>query len=200
MRLDGPAGWALGPPVPAVGDRGWQTDPGNCHLFGESKSLPDLHRGLGKAKVLGLAFRGLVAGGDRVLEVHARLDTDSGPDLEIDLKVRGALRRVDDRGRGSLPAKAQCPPFVKLVEDRLCQVQMAGQAGMVGVVAQLIVEDSMPAPGAEDFGAINEDAVVAGRDVPIDLHEIAPAAHRETVEVAGPDVMFPRLVKCSGPL
>jgi len=132
-----------------------------------------------------------------VLEVQARLYTGCGPDLEIDLKTGGAFRRVDDRSRGSLAAQAKESPLVKLVEDRLRQVQMARQAGMVGVVEELIVEDSMPAPGAEDLGAINEDAVVASRDVPMDLREIAPAAHRETVKITSLDVVLARLFERS---
>ena len=174
-RLVGPGRQPIGPPVPTVGDRGRQTDPGNSHLFGKSKTFPDLHRGLLEAMLLGHTLRGIVPSGRQVLEVQARLDTGCGPDLEIDLKTGGASRRVDDRSGGSLAAQAKESPLVKLVEDRLRQVQMARQAGMVGVVEELIVEDSMPAPGAEDLGAINEDAVVASRDVPMDLREIAPA-------------------------
>ncbi len=134
-----------------------------------------------------------------MLEVQARLYTGCGPDLEIDLKTGGAFRRVDDRSRGSLAAQAKESPLVKLVEDRLRQVQMARQAGMVGVVEELIVEDSMPAPGAEDLGAINEDAVVASRDVPMDLREIAPAAHRETVKITSLDVVLARLIRTLRP-
>ena len=74
---------------------------------------------------------------------------------------------------------------------------MARQSGMVSVVEQLIVEDSMPASGAEDSGAINQDGIVPGRDVPIDLGNVTPTADRVTIEIASTDVVLARLLERS---
>ena len=197
-RLVGPKGWTLGPPVPAVGNRGWQTDSGNARLLGKSKSLPDLHSRLLEANLLGLAFRGIVAGGCQVLEVRFRPHTDRGPYPVIDLKVGGALRRIDDRSRDPIPAQAKRSPLVKLVENRLSQVQMACQGRMLGIVAQRIVDDSMPASGAEDCGSINQNRIVPGRDVPIDLGKVAAATDRVTIKITSLDVMLARLLERPG--
>ena len=76
----------------------------------------------------------------------------------------------------------------------LSQAQMPRKGRMVGVVDQLVVDDAVPAPGAEDLGTVDQDAVVPRRHVTEDLGELGPAADREAIEVTRPDVVGPRLV------
>ena len=46
---------------------------------------------------------------------------------------------------------------------------------------------------AQDLGAIDQDTAGAGGHVPVNLGHRGRAADGETIQVAGPDVMIPRL-------
>src|SRR5262249_16431741 len=76
----------------------------------------------------------------------------------------------------------------------LRQDHVTDQGGMLSVVKQLVVENSVPALGPEHFGTIDQYAAVPRRNVAVDLKKRARAPNWKSVEIARPDIMVARLV------
>ena len=197
-RRPGSRGRRHDPPVPAPGGRGRQTDAGDSQLIGLSKTIPDQRRGLLEAMLPGDTLRGIVTGRSEMLVIGTRLGADAGPEPRVNRKPGSAFDRVNARGTRALFLQAKRASLVELIDDRLRQLQMAVKRRMMSVVNDRVVEDAVAATGAEDFRAVHQDDVVPRRDVTIHLHQIAPAADRETIQIASPDVMLARLGKVAG--
>ena len=82
----------------------------------------------------------------------------------------GAFRRVDDRDRRIL-RPAEGPPRAERLEHCLRQRDLASQRRVHRVLEQLIVQQAVATDRMKVRLCVNQDAVVAGCDVAVDLLE-----------------------------
>src|SRR5262249_22218605 len=127
------------------------------------------------------SLRRVVADEGRALEKVRRPLADCRPGLGVNLKMVGAVLEPD-LGGGRRPRPAEGPTSSELFEHVLDQGDGADQVQVLGVVVEVIVQDTVGAQPGEQGRTIDQQATMAARDGSDDVAEIGRAAQGEAIK------------------
>jgi len=99
--------------------------------------------------------------------------------------VLGALLGIDDRGADTR-RPSELPPLGELVQDLLGQREVRAEGRVLAVVEHVVPQQSPRVESLHHVRPVHEQGVVADRDLPAGVLEVAGAAHGHPVEVASP--------------
>ncbi len=141
-----------------------------------------------------VAEPGIVADiGDGLVEPDLA-PADLYPTCRVELEVVDAGLDVDD-GYGLVRRPTERAAGAQLIEDFFRQRGVTAQVGMLGIVEERVVKDSMPALGLEDSRAVDQqNSRMAGSHFAEYLPKCLGTAQGHGIALAGKDVVRPRLI------